>query len=81
MMPGFLTGTFELKRKDRPAESFCTVYIPTNHLYVGDVVLLRASRVIDTDLSIEDGISLILSAGASVPPALTQKPPPELTEK
>ena len=41
--------------------------------YVGDVVALPACDVIDTDLSIEDGISLILSAGASVPATLAEK--------
>jgi uncharacterized membrane protein len=71
--PGFLTGTFTLKRRDQTTESFCTVYIPTNHLYVGDVVVLPAADVIETDLSIEDGVSLILSAGASVPSTVAQK--------
>lgn len=71
--PGFLTGTFTLKRRDQTVESFCTVYIPTNHLYVGDVVVLPAADVIETDLSIEDGVSLILSVGASVPPTVTEK--------
>jgi uncharacterized membrane protein len=71
--PGFLTGTFTLKRRDQTVESFCTVYIPTNHLYVGDVVVLPAVDVIETDLSIEDGVSIILSAGASVPPTVTEK--------
>ena len=72
-MPGFVTGTFTLKRRDQSVESFCTVFIPTNHLYVGDVVVLPASHVIETDLSIEDGVSLILSAGASVPATVTEK--------
>ena len=71
--PGFLTGTFTLKRRDETTQSYCTVYIPTNHLYVGDVVVLPSCDVIETDLSIEDGISLLLSAGASVPPTLTEK--------
>jgi uncharacterized membrane protein len=65
--PGFLTGTFTLRRADGTQEQLFTVYIPTNHLYVGDVVVLPATDVIETDLSIEDGISLILSAGAAVP--------------
>jgi uncharacterized membrane protein len=73
-MPGFLTGTFTLKRGAETA-SFCTVYIPTNHLYVGDVVILPAADVIETDLSIEDGVSMILSAGASVPATVTEKKP------
>jgi uncharacterized membrane protein len=65
--PGFLTGTFELQRRDGSRHQLCTVYIPTNHLYVGDVVVLPAEDVIETDLTVEDGISLLLSAGASVP--------------
>jgi uncharacterized membrane protein len=65
--PGFLTGTFTLERNDGTRHRLCTVYIPTNHLYVGDVVVLPAGDVIETDLSVEDGISLLLSAGASVP--------------
>jgi uncharacterized membrane protein len=65
--PGFLTGTFVLQRRDGSRHELCTVYIPTNHLYVGDVVVLPAEDVIETDLSVEDGISLLLSAGASVP--------------
>lgn len=65
--PGFLTGTFTLERRDGTQHTLCTVYIPTNHLYVGDVVVLPSEDVIETDLSVEDGISLLLSAGASVP--------------
>ena len=65
--PGFLTGNFTLERKDGTSQSLCTVYIPTNHLYVADVVVLPADDVIETDLSVEDGISLILSAGVAVP--------------
>ncbi len=65
--PGFLTGSFTLERSDGTRQSLCTVYIPTNHLYVGDVVVLPVDDVIETDLSVEDGISLILSAGVAVP--------------
>jgi uncharacterized membrane protein len=65
--PGFLTGSFVLERRDGSRHTLCTVYVPTNHLYVGDVVVLPCEDVIETDLSVEDGISLLLSAGASVP--------------
>jgi uncharacterized membrane protein len=71
--PGFLTGRFQLQRRDGTHYTLCTVYIPTNHLYVGDVVVLPAEDVIETDLSVEDGVSLILSAGASVPPRVGEK--------
>ncbi len=65
--PGFLTGQTTLTRRDGTSYEVCTVYVPTNHLYVGDVVVLPVEDVIETDLSVEDGVSLMLSAGASVP--------------
>jgi len=71
--PGFLTGTFTLKLKDGREHEVCTVYVPTNHLYVGDVVVLPASDVIDTDLTVEEGMSLMLSAGSSVPPVVSER--------
>jgi uncharacterized membrane protein len=71
--PGFLTGSFTLKMKDGREHEVCTVYVPTNHLYVGDVVVLPASDVIETDLTVEDGMSLMLSAGASVPPVVSER--------
>lgn len=71
--PGFLTGTFRLRLADGREHEVCTVYVPTNHLYVGDVVVLPATDVIETDLSVEDGVSLMLSAGASVPRVVTER--------
>ena len=71
--PGFLTGSFTLRVKDGSEHEVCTVYVPTNHLYVGDVVVLPVEDVIETDLSVEDGISLMLSAGASVPRVVRER--------
>ena len=71
--PGFLTGSFTLERRDGTRHTLCTVYIPTNHIYVGDVVVLPEEDVIETNLSIEDGVSLLLSAGASVPQVVGEK--------
>ena len=74
--PGFLTGTFELRRQDGTTHRLCSVYVPTNHLYIGDVVVLPAEDVIETDISIEDGISVILSAGAAMPEQVREKNAP-----
>ena len=71
--PGFLTGSFTLRRRDGSEQDVCTVYVPTNHLYVGDVVVLPVTDVIETDLSVEDGVSLMLSAGASVPRVVIER--------
>jgi uncharacterized membrane protein len=73
MMPGFVTGTFKLTQPDGTSEERFAVYIPTNHLYVGDVVILPRADVIDTELSVEDGVSILLSAGASIPPRVGRK--------
>lgn len=71
--PGFVMGTFKLAMRDGQSFDVASVYVPTNHLYVGDVVVLPVEDVIETDLSVEDGVSLVLSAGASVPPLVRQR--------
>ena len=71
--PGFVTGSFKLTLRDGVTHDVLTVYVPTNHLYVGDVVILPAEDVVETDLSVEDGVSLLLSAGASVPLSIKEK--------
>lgn len=71
--PGFVTGTFKLTLRDGVAHDVLAVYIPTNHLYVGDVVILPKDDVVETDLSVEDGVSLLLSAGASVPHQIKER--------
>ena len=65
--PGFVTGSFKLTLRDGSTHDVLVVYVPTNHLYVGDVVILPREDVVETDLSVEDGVSLLLSAGASAP--------------
>jgi uncharacterized membrane protein len=40
---------------------------------VGDVVVLPEDDVIQTNLSVEDGVSMILSAGASVPSVIRER--------
>ena len=48
-------------------ESLVTVFVPTNHLYLGDIVLVPADAVIPTGLSIDEGIRIIVSAGTAGP--------------
>jgi uncharacterized membrane protein len=71
--PGFVTGSFKLTLRDGLTHDVLAVYVPTNHLYVGDVVILPAEDVVETDLSVEDGVSLLLSAGASVPMSVKER--------
>lgn len=66
---GFVTREFVLDRGEG-REAFVAVYIPTNHLYLGDIVAFPSSRVHYPDLSVEEGISIFLTGGMALPPEL-----------
>ena len=72
---GFLTGEVALQRVSGETESLVAVYVPTNHLYLGDIMLLRREDVIQTRLTIPQGIQIVLSGGISIPQILRQKFP------
>lgn len=68
---GFLTKECITKiGKDGSEARLMAVYIPTNNLYLGEIVLLKEADVFYTDISIEDGIKLILSGGIAAPPRI-----------
>lgn len=47
-----------------------TVFIPTNHLYLGETILVPRGEVIPTGLTVEEGLRIILSAGTAAPSRL-----------
>ena len=62
---GFVTAESRMSEGDaEPA--LIAVYVPTNHLYLGDVFLVAPDRVIDVPLTLEEGISAVLSCGGSL---------------
>lgn len=66
---GFVTSQLLLDTPDGKRE-MVTVFIPTNNLYLGDVVVVGRDDVIATGLAVEEGIRIILSAGNATPPRL-----------
>ena len=50
-----------------------TVFVPTNNLYLGDVIMLPRDDVIATGLTVEEGIRIILSAGTATPSHLPRQ--------
>ena len=72
---GFLTGAVALQRATGETESLVAVYVPTNHLYLGDILLARREDVILTRLTVPQGIQIILSGGISIPQVLRQELP------
>lgn len=70
---GFVTNEFSLDRGKGP-EKLVAVYVPSNHMYIGDIVLVPAQRVIMTKLSQQQGIQAVISAGAALPASLKAQP-------
>jgi uncharacterized membrane protein len=64
---GFLTREFTIDRGHGP-EALVAVYVPTNHLYLGDIVVREAKQVSYPDISVEDGIKIFLTGGMALPP-------------
>jgi uncharacterized membrane protein len=63
---GFLTKEFEVDRGRGP-EMMMAVYVPTNHLYLGDVMFYPRERAIFPDISVEEGVRIFLTGGMSLP--------------
>lgn len=63
---GFLTKEFEVDR-GRGAEPMLAVYVPTNHLYLGDIVICERDRATFPDISVQDGIRIFLTGGMALP--------------
>src|ERR1051325_5165768 len=66
LVMGFLTKEFTVDRGKGP-EQLIAVYVPTNHLYLGDIVLYPRARAFYPDLSVEEGIRIFLTGGMSLP--------------
>ena len=63
---GFLTKEFTVDRGAGP-ESMMAVYVPTNHLYLGDIVLCPRERALFPDIPVDEGIRIFLTGGMSLP--------------
>ena len=70
MVLGFLTRELTVASDDGTAEAWVAVYVPTNHLYLGDVLLYRRERVRYPDLTVEEGVRIFLTGGMALPEAM-----------
>jgi uncharacterized membrane protein len=66
---GFLTREFTVDRGRGP-EPLLAVYVPTNHLYLGEIVLCERERATFPDIAVEDAIRIFLTGGMALPPRL-----------
>lgn len=62
---GFLTREFTIDRGQGP-EPLVAVYVPTNHLYLGDVIICPRDRAAYPDITVEQGIRIFLTGGMAL---------------
>lgn len=67
---GFLTKEFTVDRGRGP-EPMLSVYVPTNHLYLGDIVICERARATFPDITVEEGIRIFLTGGMALPSQVT----------
>ncbi|CAK8579539.1 unnamed protein product [Lathyrus sativus] len=67
---GFITSSVVLQTYSGD-EELCCVYVPTNHLYIGDIFLVNTKDVIRPNISVREGIEIIVSGGMSMPQILS----------
>ena len=62
---GFLTKEFDFERGG-DAERLMAVYVPTNHLYLGDVRMYPSRLASFPDISVQEGVRIFLTGGMAV---------------
>jgi uncharacterized membrane protein len=72
-MLGFLTKELSVERERGP-EPFLAVYVPTNHLYLGDVIICPRDKVTFPEITVEQGIRIFLTGGMALPGRLRFPP-------
>jgi uncharacterized membrane protein len=63
---GFLTKEFTIDREGGPRE-MVAVYVPTNHLYLGDIVICERAQASFPEISVEEGFRIFLTGGMALP--------------
>jgi len=77
---GFLTKEFSLE-SDGKVEPMVAVFVPTNHLYLGDIVICPRADAAFPDISVEQGIRVFLTGGMTLPMRLKDDNSDKVTEK
>ena len=62
---GFLTKEFALDR-GREVDALVAVYVPTNHIYFGDIHIYPRSVVSFPDLTVQEGVQVFLTGGMAI---------------
>jgi uncharacterized membrane protein len=69
---GFVTSELLFEGPEGKVQ-MVSVFVPTNNLYLGDVIVVPREDATATGLTVEEGIRIILSAGTATPPRLPRE--------
>jgi len=72
---GFLTREF-IADRGQGRERLFSVYVPTNHLYLGDILICRPEQTTFPEMTVEQGLRVFLTGGMALPGELRTGPPP-----
>jgi len=70
---GFLT-----KKMICEGNELFAIYVPTNNLYLGEVLFLKEEAIIRTDLTVEAGMRIVASGGTAAPDTIEGRNKKEL---
>jgi uncharacterized membrane protein len=72
MLLGFQTKEFTFDRRGESVR-VVAVYVPTNHLYLGDILVYPQEAILYPNITVEEGIRIFLTGGMALPNRLTSK--------
>lgn len=70
---GFVTKDFTVEIEGR-RQPLVAVYIPTNHLYLGDIVLYHRDAVVFPEISVQEGVRIFLTGGMAMADLVPARP-------
>ncbi len=62
---GFVTRDFAVEIDGR-RQQLIAIYVPTNHLYMGDIFVYHPDAVIFPEITVEDGVRIFLTGGMAL---------------
>lgn len=62
---------FRMETVEREGERLAVVYVPTNHLYLGDVLFIPEAAARRLDMTVEQAIRILISGGIGSPKELS----------
>jgi uncharacterized membrane protein len=71
-------GSFALGFRTMTAEEdgrrLAVVYVPTNNLYLGEVLFLPEEEIVRLEMTVEQAVRILVSGGTAAPPKLQRGP-------